>query len=189
MTTYFRSVFLLILFAAGPLGAVADQLTPGSTHRLTFRDVDAKEVSTADGRVTILTVVTRDNGDTSRVVADLVPDRYVGDEKYRYVTLVNFQRKLAGAFQGLTRAIIRNRLAAEAKELKPQYLAKKITRDPRNDLHVIADFDGGAVEKLGLSLDANGITVFVFNGAGKLIAVWNDVPPGNSLPKALAEAE
>ena len=171
------------------LGAAPDQFTPGSTHRLTFRDVDGRDLSTSDGHVTILTVVTRADEDKARTVADLVPDRYVGAEKYHYITLVNFERKVPAPFYGLTRAIIRNRLAAEARELQPQYLAKKITHDPRRDLYVIADFDGSATERLGLSAEAAVMAVFVFSGKGELLARWSEVPPGDALPKILATAE
>lgn len=181
--------FSMLLLLTSPVGAQASRLAPGSIHRLVFEDVDGNDLSTADGHVTIITVITRENDEKARAVADLVPDQYLGDEKYRYVTLVNFQRKLARPIQGLTRAIIRRRLDGEAKELKPEYEAKNLTRDPRRDIYVVADFDGGAVEQLGLPVNAAGVAVFVFNGEGKLIARWGDVPPGDALPKAIAAAQ
>ena len=102
---------------------------------------------------------------------------------------MNFQRKLASPFQGITRAVIRNRLDAEAKQLKPQYDAKKLSRDPRKDVYVVADFDGSAVAHLGLAPEGNDVAVFVFNRSGKLINRWSGVPPGNSLAEAIAAAE
>jgi hypothetical protein len=182
-------IFLLLLFAGEVGVAVAAEWQPGVSHDLTFRDVDGNDLSTNDGHVTVITVVTRADEANARAVADLVPDQYVGDANYRYVTLVNFQGRLARPFHGLTRAIIRTRLASEARELKPQYLAKKIARDPRDDLHVIADFDGSAVARLGLPANDAGVAVFVFDGKGKLVARWNGVPPDDSLAKALASAE
>ncbi len=183
-------IFCLLLAAAvAPLGAAPDSLIPGSTHRLVLRDVDENDLSTSDGHVTIITVVTRQDEEKARTVADLVPDRYKGDEKYRYVTVVNFEGKLPGPLHGLTEAIIRKRLAAEARGLKPDYVAKKIQRDPRSDLHVIADFDGRVAEQLGLPAKAGGVAVFVFDGAGKLIARWSGVPPAGELPKAIAQAK
>ncbi len=187
MRTRCLQILLVVFFAVTADRAVAGEWEAGGSHSLSFQDVDGNEISTAAGHVTIITVVTRAQEDNARAVADLVPDRYVGDEKYRYVTLVNFQGKLAGPFQGLTRAVIRNRLEAEAKELKPQYLARKIERDPRSDLHVIADFDGSASKRLGLSESA-GTAVFVFDGTGKLLGRWDGVPPGDALPEALATA-
>lgn len=177
----------MVVFGVGAQCAVAGEWEVGGKHALSFQDVDGNNISTSDGHVTIITVVTRAQEDNAHAVADLIPDRYVGDEKFWYVTLVNFQGKLAGPLQGLTRAVIRNRLNAEAKELQPQYRAKKIERDPRSDLHVIADFDGSATKRLGLPESA-ATAVFVFDGAGKLLGRWDGVPPGEALPKALATA-
>jgi hypothetical protein len=180
-------LFGLLLLSA-PAGGASSELEAGSVYQLTFEDVDGNELSTADGHVTIITVVTRNNEDKARAVADQVPDKYVGDPNYRYVTLVNFQRKLFGPLQGLTRTVIRNRLDAEAKELKSTYEEKHLTRDPRRDIHVIADFNGKPVEQLGLTSERDDIAVFVFDREGKLIARWEDVPPEGELPKAIAAA-
>ena len=181
--------FSILLLLASPVDGAASELAPGSTHRLVFHDVDGNDLSTTDGHVTIITVVTRQNEEKARAVADLVPDKYLGDAKYRYITLVNFQRKLFGPLQGLTRTIIRNRLDAEAKELKPKYEAKQLTRDPRHDVYVVADFKGDAVAQLGLEVELEEVAVFVFNGEGKLMARWSDVPPDDELPKAIAATE
>lgn len=175
------------LLLLGHHDATANEWEVGSTHVLSFSDVDGQEISTADGRVTIITVVTRAHEEDARTVADLVPDRYIGDQKYRYVTMVNFQDKLAGPFQGLTRAVIRNRLNAEAEKLKPQYRERKIGHDPRGDLYVIADFDGSASKRLGLT-SAVEPAVFVFDGAGRLLARWEGIPPGDALPNILAKS-
>lgn len=184
---------LQIIFAAFLLAesasAQANPLAVGKVHKLTFGDVDGNDLSTADGHVTIMTVVTRENEAKARTVAELVPDRCVGDPRYRYITLVNFQGKLLGAVHGLTRSIIRGRLDAEAKKLQDDYTAKQLTRDPRKDIYVIADFDSEAVLRLGLAGESEEIAVFVFDPAGKLIARWNDVPPGDSLPQAITAAE
>ncbi|MDQ6624424.1 MAG: hypothetical protein M3Y86_13190 [Verrucomicrobiota bacterium] len=180
------SIFLLLALA---ISAPAAELKPGAVAHLSFRNVDGHDLSTSSGYITIITVVTRETQDKAQAVADLVPDRYLGNPRYHYVTLVNFQRKIFGPFQGLTRAVIRQRLDAEADKLRPQYAAKKINRNPRDDIFVIADFDGSAVQKLGLASDANGVSVFVFNGRGKLVERWNGVPPDDSLGKAIVAAE
>ncbi len=179
------------LFALPPLFflAAASPLQTSSTARLTFHDVDGNEHSTASGHVTIITVVTRQNEAKAQAVADHVPDRYVGDRRYSYITLVNFQKKLFPALQGLTRTIIRNRLDAEATRLRPEYTAKHIGHDPRQDMFVVADFDGKAVTQLGLTPEYDGVVVFVFNGHGKIVARWNDVPSEDALAKAISAAE
>ena len=180
--------FSIGLLATLALNAAAAELKPGGVARLVFHDVDTNTHSTADGHVTIITVVTRQDEAKAQAVADHVPDRYVGDSKFRYLTVVNFQRKLAYPFRGLTRAIIRNRLDAEATRLRPEYAAKKIPRDPRRDTLVVADFDGTNVTQLGLAPESDGIAVFVFNGQGKLIARWTDVPSSEALAKAISAA-
>ena len=178
--------FLLLVIVAS---AAAAALQPGERHRLTFRDVDGNNLSTSDGHVTIIAVVTRHSEEKARQISQRVPDHCIGDPKYRYVTLVNFQRGLAGPFHGITRAVIRGRLDSEAKALQQKYTAKKLTRDARRDLYVVADFDGSAVTRLGMSPDSNDVAVFVFAGDGKLIERWIDVPPEDALARAVAAAE
>ena len=180
-------IFAALLLSAAVRLAPAE-LETGSAHRLTFRDVDGRDLSTSDGHVTIITVVTRQDEGQAHTVADQVPDRCLGDPKYRYITLVNFQRKLSGPLQSLTRAIIRGRLDAEAKKLKPKYEAKHLTRDPRKDVYVVADFDGAAVARLGLAPEARDVVVFVFDGAGKLVGQWKGVPSEGALAKAILTA-
>ncbi len=177
---------LLLLAAVG--FAEARERKRGIIAPLTFEDVDGNELSTADGHVTIITVVTREAGDEARIVAEQVPDRFIGDPKYRYITLVNFQGKLPGVLHGVTRGVIRGKLDAEAKKRKPQYEAKHLARNPRRDIFVVADFDGKAVSQLGVSPDSRDLQVFIFNGEGKIDRHWTDVPPSDSLGKALAAA-
>jgi hypothetical protein len=177
------SIFALFFIAA------TNSLTVGGTAHLSFRDVDGNEHSTTNGHVSVITVVTRQNEAQAQAVADRVPDRCLGDRRYRYITLVNFQRKLIGPLQGLTKAIIRTRLNAEANRLRPEYTAKHIAHDPRQDIFVVADFDGSAVNQLGFAPEFDGLAIFVFNGHGKLVARWNEVPSEEALAKAIGAAE
>ena len=168
--------------------AASAPLQPGSVYDLTFRDVDGQDVATAAGIITILTVTTRATEEKARAVSKLVPEQYIGDPKYRYITLVDFEGKLASPLWGLTRAIIRNRLDAEAKLLKPRYDAKKLTRDPRKDVYVVADFDGNAVSRLGLTPGLPDVVVFIFDSRGKLLARWESMPPEEAFVQALNSA-
>ncbi len=178
----------LLLASAYSLAAAPSELVVGRTYSFTFQDVDGDTLSTNDGHVTILAAVTREGESKARGTADRVPDRYIGDPRFRYITLVNFQGKLASPFHGVTRAVIRTRLAAEARALASQYQTQKIPRDPRDDLFVVADFDGSAATQLGLG-PADSAGIFVFDRRGKLVARWNDVPPGNSLEEAIIAAD
>ena len=92
------------------------------------------------------------------------------------------------AIRGMTRAIIRSRLDGEAKLLKPRYEAKKLTRNPRKDVYVVADFDGTAVAQLGLTPGGSDVTVFIFDSRGKLVARWDGMPPERAFVEALTGA-
>jgi hypothetical protein len=150
--------------------------------------VDRHQLSTSDGHVTIITVVTRKDEQKAQQVGDRIPRVYVGDPKFRLITLVNFQQSVFPPFRGMVMAIIRNRLNAEAKELQKTYTEKHLTRDPRSDILVVADFDGQAVSQLGVAPTSSEFAVFVFDGRGRLVRRWNDVPSADALAAALNEA-
>ena len=177
---------LLLAVAANTSGAA---LQAGQSYSLTFRDVDGNTLSTSDGHVSIIVVVTRRNEAKARAISQRVPEHCIGDRRYRYITLVNFQRGLARPLHGMTRAVIRGRLDSEAKRLQPKYDAMEIKRYARRDLYVVADFDGSAVSQLGMLPESSELAVFVFNGSGKLVQRWSDVPPADALVRAIAQAE
>jgi hypothetical protein len=178
--------FLAAILAGTPVRA--NELRPGNIYPLTFTDVDRQQLSTSDGHITIITVVTRKDEQKAQQVGDRVPRVYLGDPKFRLITTVNFQQKIFPPFRGLLMAIIRNRLDAEAKELQKIYTAKHLTRNPRSDIFVVADFDGKAVPQFGIAPSSSEFAVFVFDGRGRLVRRWNDVPSGDALSAALNEA-
>ena len=178
--------FLASIFAASP--ARGTELRPGNVYSLTFTDVDRHQLSTSDGHGTIITVLTRKDEQKAEKVGERVPHVYLGDPKYRLVTLVNFQRGVFPVLQGMINAIIRNRMDAEAKDLQKTYSAKHLTRNPRSDIFVVADFDGKAVSQLGMTPTSSDFVVFVFDGRGRLVRKWNDVPSAEALAAALNEA-
>ena len=160
----------------------------GNTYPMTFTDVDQHQLSTSDGHVTVVTVVTRKDEQKAQMVGDRFPRSYFGDPKYRLITLVNFQQKILTPFRGLIAAIIRHRLDVEARELQKTYSAKHLNRNPRNDIFVVADFDGKTVPQLGVAPASTEFAVFVFDGHGRLIKRWSDVPSAEALNAAISEA-
>jgi hypothetical protein len=178
--------FLAVILTASP--ARANELHPGNVYPLTFTDVDRHQLSTADGHVTIITVVTRKDEQKAQQVGDRIPHFCLGDPKFRPITVVNFQKGVFPPFQPMIMAIIRNRLDAEAKDLQKTYTAKHINRNPRSDILVVADFDGKAVSQLGIAAVSSEFAVFVFDGRGRLIRRWNDVPSAEALLAAVNEA-
>lgn len=178
--------FLAALVAAAPANAV--ELRPGSVYRLSFTDVDRQQLSTSDGHVTVITVVTRKDEAKAQAVGDRIAPVYMGNPKYRLINLVNFQQKIFPPFRGMISAIIRYRLDAEAKKLQKIYSEKRLSRDPRQDIIVVADFDGKAVSQLGIAPASGEFAVFVFDGRGRLVRRWNDVPSEAALTEAINEA-
>lgn len=183
-----QRIFLVAL-ALAPWQGSAGELQPGAVRTAALRDVDGKTHSTAGGHVSIIVVITRQNEAKARAVADRVPESLIGNPKFPFLTVINFQGRIFGPLQGLTRRIIRTRLDAEAERLRPQYTARHLGHDPRQDIFVVADFDGSAVEQLGLASASTELAVLIFNAHGKLIAHWNDVPTEAALARALSAAE
>ncbi len=178
--------FFLVALAAAI--AQAAELRVGSNYPLTFTDVDRRDFSLADGHVTIISVVNRRDEAKAESVGDRVSKISFGDPKVRLITLVNFQQNILLPLRGMVSAVIRHRLDLEAKEVQKKYAERHINRDARNDIFVIADFDGKAVSQLGISPISSEFAVFVFDGRGRLVRRWNDVPSGEMLAQAIKEA-
>src|SRR3954471_7768642 len=178
--------FLFLLFAAVTAGAI--QLHPGNTYPLTFTDVDRHQLSTADGHVTIISVVTRRDEAKAQTVGDRYSQIAAGDPKVRLITLVNFQQNILLPLRGIVSAVIRNRLDSEAKDVQKAYAERHINRSARDDLYVVADFDGKAVSQLGIAPISPEFAVFIFDGKGRLVRRWNDVPTLEMLTQAIKEA-
>ena len=179
--------FLAALVAAIP-AARATELRLGNAYPLTFTDVDQHQLSTSDGHVTIITVVTRKDEQKAQMVGDRFPRVYLGNPKYRLITVVNFQQKIVPPFRRIVTAIIRHRMDVEAKELQKIYSTKQLNRNPRYDIFVVADFDGKTVSQLDIVPASTEFAVFAFDGRGRLVKEWKDVPSSDALSAAINEA-
>lgn len=178
--------FLVLMFAI--VDAQAIQLRPGNSYPLVFTDVDHHQLSTADGHVTIISVVTNRDEAKAQTVGDRVTQFTLGDPKVRLINLVNFQQNILPPLRGMVSAIIRHRLDTEAKDIQKIYAERHINRNARNDIYVVADFDGKAVTQLGIPPTSPEFAVFVFDGHGRLVRRWNDVPSLDMLTQAIKEA-
>ena len=92
--------FFLVLFCAAAT-SFAVQLHQGGTYPLTFTDVDRHQLSTADGHVTIITVVNRRDESKAQTVGDRVSQLTFGDPKFRLITMVNFQQNILPPLRGI----------------------------------------------------------------------------------------
>ena len=185
-----RSCVQLFLAALFSLVAFADasDLEQGRTYPLRFTDVEGRQFSLNDGRATLLTVTTRQTEPKAHRVGNNVPDQYIGHPHYRCVTVINFQNQIRPFLRRIIAVNVRRRFRAEADSVQPRYSARKIGHSPRADLFAIADFNGGAVRQLGMQPESNEFAVFVFDGRGRLVRRWRDVPTRDELARALAAA-
>ena len=83
------------------------------------------------------------------------------------------------------KALVRHRLAREAKALQARYDAKSINRNARQDVICVADFDGTAGAQLGIPADSTKFEVLVLDRKGQLIRHWLTVPSSEELAAAL----
>ena len=160
-------------------------LPTGTTHSISFVDIDGKKFSTADGHVTIVVLTTTANYEKARTVGDRVPDFCLSNPDYRMITVVHFTGRHMAIGRRIATAFIRHRMREEAKRLQARYDDRKISRDASHDIFVVTDFDGTTASQLGEAEEAKDFRVFVFGRTGELLAQWQGVPSGDQLAAAL----
>ena len=179
-TTRFFFCFLLMT-AAWSLNIAAPNT--GKIFSLKLDDVDGRTLSTADGVVTVLVLTTRANLDKAREVGDRVPERCLGNPKYRMVSIIQFGNRTR-MMQYLLSASVRHRLDSEAIRVQARYKAKGLSGDARTDIHAVADFNGQTAAQLGLQ-PAPEFDVLILSGDGKLVHEWTTVPSSEELAAAI----
>lgn len=172
--------------AAALTAARAEPLQTGAPMRCTVIDVDQHPLSIADGHATVVTIINRANQHDARVVGNHVPRDYYGDPNFRLITVVNL--KTPPAFRRMLLSFIRHRLDLEAKRLAGIYKDRGVDRDPRQDLHVVADFDNEVLKQFGVPPDVKKTQVFVFDRGGQLVSRWDRTPSSEDLAEALQKA-
>jgi hypothetical protein len=177
--------FLAALFFSSAIAPAADP-APGKSYQIRLRDVEGRQFFLSDGRATLLTVATRETEAKAHQVGHNVPGQFVGHPHYRCVTVINFQNRIPSFLRRIIAAVVRRRFRAEAHAVQLRYSARKIRHSPRLDLFAIADFDGATIRQLGIEPASNKFAVFVFNGRGRLVRQWRDVPSRDEIASALA---
>jgi len=156
-------------------------LSTGTTYSLSFIDIDGDKLSTADGHITVLVSATTADWQKAREVGEHVPDYCLGDPHYRMITIIRFIRNHGAVVRKIATSVVKHRVTEEAKRLQARYEAKKITRDARQDIFTVIDFDGTVSSQLGEPPGAMDFCVFVFGRTGELLAQWHDVPSAEQL--------
>ena len=183
-------IFLLLAMALLPLSMPSrGDLTTGTTHSISFVDLDGNKLSTADGHVTIVVLTTSADREQARTVGDHVPDFCLGNPAYRMITVVHFTRSHMAIGRRVATAFIRHRMGEAAKRLQARYDAQKVSRDAKSDIFVVTDFDGTITSQLGQSAEATDFCVFVFGQTGELLAQWHSVPSTDELAAVLKKSD
>jgi hypothetical protein len=178
----------LILIASAICGAsipVCADLTPGQTYRINFVDVDGNDLSTADGHITTVVLVSKANVDKAHAVGDRTPDLCLGNPSYRMVTIVAFESEHTRPIRAFIMSVMRRRVNSEAHQLQNRYNQLKVARDARKDVSAVADFDGVIATKFDSKPSATLFRVFVFGKNGELLKQWDDLPSAEDLAAAL----
>jgi hypothetical protein len=129
----------------------------------------------------VLVLATAADWEKARAVGEHVPDYCLGNPDYRMITIIRFIRKHGSIMRKIAMAVVKHRVTEEAKRLQSRYDANKITRDARQDIFTVTDFDGTASSQLGEPGGATDFCVFVFGQDGKLLAQWHGVPSAKQL--------
>jgi len=165
--------------------SISGETTVGASYRINFADVDGNTLSTADGHITTVVLITKANIDKARAVADRTPDFCLASPTYRMITVLAFEKKHSKPVRMILSSLMRRRVDSEAQQLQTRYDRLKIARSARQDVFAVADFDGLITMQLGLQPSASLFHVFVFGKNGELLKQWNDVPSAEELAAAL----
>ena len=167
---------ILVLAAMGQLVAgtvslvaavhLPGTLSHGQRYRINFVDVDGNSLSTANGHVTVIVLMTPEDREKARSVGDRAPDYCLGNPKYRMVTVLNLSRRRTPIGRNVVTTLVRHQLDEEAKRLQARYDEKKITRDARSDIYTVTEFDGTVSSQRGAEASAANFGVFVFGRNG-----------------------
>jgi hypothetical protein len=180
-------IFFAITLLSTPPMSIFGEATVGESYRINFADIDGNALSTADGHITIVVLVGKSNIDKARAVGDRAPDFCLADPTYRMITVLAFEKKHTKPIRMILTSLMRRRVDSEARQLQTRYDRLKISRNARQDVFAVADFDGAVTTQLGAPPTAALFHVFIFGRNGELLKQWNDVPSAEELAAALKQ--
>jgi len=182
-----RTLLLFLALSIAILGRSIAEPVVGKTYAFNMIDVDGRTLSTHDGHVTVLVIVSRPEADKARAVGNRVPERCLGNPAARMVTVIRFDQTKNSFSRYLLSRVIRRRLDGEAVELKQRYVAKHLSSDPRSDVYAVADFDGQMASTFSLPAGTNQFRVLILSGNGELLHSWAGVPTTQQLDAAIPQ--
>jgi len=121
------------------------------------------------GQITVVMASSQALADTTREFGRaLYP--WQGREDFRLIVVVDLRKSLGSFVRGWTKGKMKADLDEEAITLKPWFLARGNTNNPRSYLCAIPDFEGKATEALGWGSDDRVMKVKIFGKNGE--RVW-----------------
>jgi hypothetical protein len=176
-------IFCCALFLARP--ATGEPAPSTDPVKFTVTDVDQHLLTVGDGIVTIIVCVSAKDTDKARLVGERVPDFCLGNPASRFITLVRFEKSHFVPAQAIVRGVVRRRLDVEAQRLQARYQAKGITRNARDDVFAVTDFDNSIGAHLDLPPGSTLFQVFIIGRKGEMLRHWTEVPTEAELRAAL----
>lgn len=173
---FFATLGLLLVPNTSAGGLITHEI-----YALKLVDLDGRTLLTNDGHVTVVVLTTRTAIAKAQLVGARVPDYCLGNPEYRMITVVSFARNYGTVARALATALIRHRINIDAAQLQRRYDARGVHKDARQDVFVVADFDGTISQRLGAGPDAAAFRVFVFGRDGELLREWENVPGAEEL--------
>jgi hypothetical protein len=171
---------LALLFACSSLAGASDE----KVYALKFTDVDGNQLSTADGRITVLVFATSTDISRAEVVGDRIPDFCLGNSSYRMITVVEAKTHSAPVRLAFA-SVARRRLDSAAKRIQVRYDSHKITRTARQDVFAVIDFGSTIAANFTNASDAFNFRVVVLGPTGGVRKEWTQLPTTEELAAAL----
>lgn len=138
------------------------------------------------GQITVVMASSQPLADTTREFGRaLYP--WQGRDDFRLIVVVDLRKSLGSFVRGWTKGKMKADLDEEALTLKPWFLARGNTNNPRTYLCAIPDFDGKATEALGWGDDDEVMKVKIFDKNGEKIWVSKDAKTPGPLTSKLRE--
>src|SRR3954470_8889251 len=100
-----RQILFLLAAVSAVTAALGGQLREGNNYSLSFTDVDGRQHATANGHVTVITVMTRRDEVKADTLGERVTHVTLGDPKFELINLVNFQQNVLPPLRGMVSAM------------------------------------------------------------------------------------
>jgi hypothetical protein len=138
------------------------------------------------GKITVVMASSQPLADTTREFGRAMYP-WQGLEDFRVIVVVDLRKSLGGFVRGWTKGKMKADLDEEAITLKPWFLARGNTNNPRGYLCAVPDFHGEATEALGWGEDDEVMKVKIFGKDGGKIWVSKDAQSTGPLTLKLKE--